>query len=711
MMRLIPWRKSLAFQMTAVAAVGLVLQFPVHPAAASVAPPSSRAPGRPAPPSSPPPLAASKRPTPDLSTSPAQAPLPRVALPTMVTVVDAAGTATPAQEAWSAFDGVAGTRLASPDGAPIRLRVALAGRPRLESVAVSGATGTLSLYAAAGTPQLVAARKVTDAGPWTRVALTAPAALDALVLEWTPSQKGGALPDVRLWALGDAATSPDRLADALVTGAVPGAVEFPASPASQDVARLSFDEREARFDVDLETDPRLLDRAFLVYELEGLVHWTAAVREINGQRAQGGFSASRKGTGGRQVEEIAAAWLRPGRNTIRFLAPEGMSAASYRVRDLRIVGAPAQTAALPREPQGAARSLFDGDDATGWSPKVKEPRKPFVLGFDRPKQPHALSFKLERAGAGTLVVTALDRGRASRQAKVAVDLDDFGPGWHHVPLDAALPVTDDVRVAFLGGREGGGLVSALRVTGSEPPRAAGQPSLTVSHPLHGECVDGAAYVRGFARVLGAAAPKLFQDGRPVPGPGTAPDGAFGFNVEEPVASKGKPWQVHLDALYPDGSRASTTVAVGPCLGKDAVSRDDTGRERPLIEDVGAPFGETVRAREAKTISCGGATLEIPAGAVDRDVRITLRPLPAKGVQPTDKLTSNVTPGRQAFRLEPHNLTFRKPIKLSLPIDRRLIPAGMTAADVHTFYFDEARGRWTLFESRQPCSNAACPSVG
>ncbi|WP_437895820.1 hypothetical protein [Sorangium sp. So ce124] len=49
-------------------------------------------------------------------------------------------------------------------------------------------------------------------------------------------------------------------------------------------------------------------------------------------------------------------------------------------------------------------------------------------------------------------------------------------------------------------------------------------------------------------------------------------------------------------------------------------------DAPLVEDAGAPFGEMVVPDKARVVEFEGAVLEIPQGAVDEPVRITIRPL-------------------------------------------------------------------------------------
>ncbi|WP_437589178.1 RHS repeat domain-containing protein [Sorangium sp. So ce1000] len=67
-------------------------------------------------------------------------------------------------------------------------------------------------------------------------------------------------------------------------------------------------------------------------------------------------------------------------------------------------------------------------------------------------------------------------------------------------------------------------------------------------------------------------------------------------------------------------------------------------DAPPVEDVGAPHGEMVLPDQARVVAFEGAVLEIPQGAVDDPVRITIRPLDQGEVRPMGRAMVNVTPG-------------------------------------------------------------------
>jgi RHS repeat-associated protein len=89
------------------------------------------------------------------------------------------------------------------------------------------------------------------------------------------------------------------------------------------------------FQLVLDASPGTIARAFLVYELAGVPHWTATVRSINGLPAEGGFGAVPSSGTALQMEEINPRWLRPGLNQIIFFPAPGSAAAPAGVSNLR----------------------------------------------------------------------------------------------------------------------------------------------------------------------------------------------------------------------------------------------------------------------------------------------------------------------------------------------------------------------------------------
>src|SRR6185312_11269100 len=74
--------------------------------------------------------------------------------------------------------------------------------------------------------------------------------------------------------------------------------------------------------------------------------------------------------------------------------------------------------------------------------------------------------------------------------------------------------------------------------------------------------------------------------------------------------------------------------------------------------------------------------------------VTMRPLDHEKVPSVQSEMDNVSNSGGALRFGPHGLKFKKPITITLPIDRSRLPSGMDAGDVFAFFFDEATAQWT-----------------
>jgi RHS repeat-associated protein len=522
---------------------------------------------------------------------------------------------------------------------------------------------------------------------WAQLAPASPTRTSTLVVEWTASSAAqAAISEVALWVAGRArsALAEAAIADRLVTELPENADAATATPWTASVARLTAQGSvSASFALTLNRDP-LLGRAFLVYELDKKAHWTGVARSINGHVVRGGYRAEAKGLGGVQVEEINPAWLRQGDNKIAFQPTLVEDGQGYSVRNVRVVSVPFGVEAAPAA--GARSPLSDGDPSTGVGGTGAHAAS-LAVAADR--QPAFLSFYLEKPARGTLTVSADGgAGRARRKGQVNVELDGRPAGWQTVPVGGVLPAASELRLRVVGDRESKAQVSEARVRSF--PSVASPAGVIVSYPLHGECLDHKTYVRGF--VAGASRlqrPQLVVDGQPIAGKLDA-DGSFEIEVEEPAASRGKPWSIRLDVAAEDASH-TRTVPVETCL--------EPPKQRiigvsPPVEDVGAPYGAVVSPGKASTLAFAGAQIEIPAGAVDGAVRVTMRALDRGQLAPIKPEMENVSAGGGAMRLGPHGLTFKKPIKVTLPIDSARMPPGMTHGDVVGFFFDEASSKWT-----------------
>jgi RHS repeat-associated protein len=572
------------------------------------------------------------------------------------------------------IDGRAHSGL-SGDG-PVRFRIAFREPVIPEGVGVfGGAEGDLLLE---GYDQKI------DLGSgkwkWNRHAVAGSAAVESMTFVWRPRRPDAVLREIEVWGRPSSqrAHAP-AVADSLYTGLPAGALAFPAAEAEESISAATAKVPHAgTFSVSLPGEPLTFERAFLVYELQGLSHFTEAPRAINGQGVVGGTSARHAG-GGVQVEEISPTGLHAGRNQVQFLPLDGRDPNGYRISRLGIVLMSARGGQGGDASERIWRAMQDDREGTGWElPQGSSEDRDWT--FTARTQPRSLRLRLPHRGTGTLTVAA-DDGSTSK-----LDLKALAGGWHVIPIER-LPPTDRLRFTLAGA---GAAVTELQVTGSPLP-ADEAPHLAIAYPLSGECLDGRVHVRGFLTPPGAEV--LLANGRRKVG--VSPEGAFAFDMTQKDAggAAGRPFNISLAADYPNGRRAQRSIAIEGCVDRPQAMRREDGRRRQPREDLAAPFGAVVRPGAATKLAFAGATVEIPKGAVERDVRITIRPLPSAKVAPMDSGMTNVTPSGQAFSLGPHGMVFKRPIRITLPYDRSALPKGYTLQDLRTFYYDEPLRRW------------------
>ena len=237
-------------------------------------------------------------------------------------------------------------------GQPLRVRVSLPKGVALETIGIYGGKGavvTASVDGSAGAKPIAGLERVAlDGLParWNRFSAKAPVETSTLLLDITPAPGQRAeVPELELWgrAAPSARPSSSRAwAEALLTHLPAGAVQVAASPATATIAAPQIGPAgHVPLTFDLDRAPRTFERAFLVYELEGLAHWSSVVRRVNWNAPQGGFHAVGVAHKGLQVEEISPDWLRQGRNELEFLVANVNDLAGYKVKNLRVVGVPA----------------------------------------------------------------------------------------------------------------------------------------------------------------------------------------------------------------------------------------------------------------------------------------------------------------------------------------------------------------------------------
>ena len=310
----------------------------------------------------------------------------------------------PDGDPWSWFDGDPRPGFG---GGVVRVRATLPTPTRLIAVAFwGGAAGKLTISVERdGKSEPVEGLTAIDTAAlsdgWHSFAAVNGGFARTLVLEW--QSRGDSPRELELWGLGAApgAPPPDtELADQLHLGVPAGAVELVASPALAQIVPPAHS--SVALTVELASEPRAFERAFLVYELRGVPHFSFVPRRLNGQPGPVPRSADEigpePGDGGLQVEEIAPDWLHRGPNVLEFAPIAGRS---YVVGNARIVLVPAV--------ELLARGEAMARDAE--------------LTLRTPAQPQFALLRVAKPADASVVL------RAGTEA-VKIDLAGMAPGWH-----------------------------------------------------------------------------------------------------------------------------------------------------------------------------------------------------------------------------------------------------------------------------------------
>lgn len=144
---------------------------------------------------------------------------------------------------------------------------------------------------------------------------------------------------------------------------------------------------------------------------------------------------------------------------------------------------------------------------------------------------------------------------------------------------------------------------------------------------------------------------------------------------------------------------------------DCIQTEATGRAHQL-----SPFSIIIPGRATTSagfvpgtplqLTMGGASVEIPAGALSEKTVISITGLLNEDLPPIPDEIVNVTGGiHPGIRFLPHGISFDAIATVAIAYDVSLIPAGFSVDDIFTFYFDDSDGNWkSLDRDSVDCSS-------
>ncbi|MEK7425882.1 MAG: SpvB/TcaC N-terminal domain-containing protein, partial [Actinomycetota bacterium] len=163
------------------------------------------------------------------------------------------------------------------------------------------------------------------------------------------------------------------------------------------------------------------------------------------------------------------------------------------------------------------------------------------------------------------------------------------------------------------------------------------------------------------------------------------------------------WTVRIGADLPDGSSFSRDVVLwrdARAELEQALASEAAGTLAPTEDDArfgaeGAAVSADVEPARSARIRLGtDAGADVPAGAVDRRTRVTIRHLSGSTLPAIDAGLINVTaPRAHGYEFLPHGQRFLRPVTVIVPYDPALLPEGRTPNDVQTYFYDPSTRRW------------------
>jgi len=149
-----------------------------------------------------------------------------------------------------------------------------------------------------------------------------------------------------------------------------------------------------------------------------------------------------------------------------------------------------------------------------------------------------------------------------------------------------------------------------------------------------------------------------------------------------------------------GPLVATSLQVGPAAPRTVPTTTQTEpAPEPTCDETTLPPADTVVAKRGQTVRLAhdAADLEVGPDVVNSDTTMESRSLCQPSMAPLDQGMTNVTAGpRRGYRFLP-NGAYRNNMRVSLPYDPALIPAGLTDQDVRTFYYDELSTSWRALD--------------
>ncbi|MEW6527694.1 MAG: toxin TcdB middle/N-terminal domain-containing protein, partial [Spirochaetota bacterium] len=521
--------------------------------------------------------------------------------------------------------------------------------------------------------------------------------LNECVIEVTPCGTQPAIAHIELW--GHTETTMGVYTH--LEGADSNQVEACENLQAVDVYLAKSNEAGDSFEVSI-PNPWQYRRMYVVFEAQ-IFRPVNALLKVNECDWLGGLSipeAAGNSVMRQHSVQVCVQWFVPGKNTLYFKGNgQELSPKNVRVVAVKDTGY--------NEVRAGTDALVDGMTES----TVTIGAAGAIVTVKQPVRMYGVLLYLQ---GGNVKVNVKDGAGFIEAGSIAASK----AGWYYVTCNHAY-VTDAVQIVT--GDEKQCTVGEVIVCGS--PAGERKPEIVISYPRNGEYFGRTAYIEGFvtpyATKEGVAT--LTIGGRQIP---TGISGGFTTAISKDMVGlqhqdDATPWKLEcvvqytaiapqgLQRLYDDSAAAHSTTATlvldtgySPYTQStgDTTTTNDTSTTTDVPQGTGLTI--TVQPSSAKSIYYQGVQIEIPKGAVDEAVSITIIPLGEKDVAPLTPGMRNVTAPAAGYRFlfngKAHG-SFKKAITISIPYDSSRLLSGTNEQQIQMYYYDDVSGIWKRME--------------
>jgi RHS repeat-associated protein len=471
----------------------------------------------------------------------------------------------------------------------------------------------------------------------------------------------------------------------------------------------------------IEINPILIKRAYISYLANNIATPVSIERKINSHDWLTGYDIEIKdsdATGWKELlEEINPRWLVRGGNTIQFrTAKDNVSIKNLKIFIETDTG-------WNRIIQCSKIEIYDSNIETSVELKSKEN---IDITFERPIEPEAIMFFLPNKVSAKMNVQYLMNNQWN-DVKPGWSIDFTGrmAGWNKIYIPTPVkstafrlqPIISDDANNLSASIE----LSEIRVCGSPSGEVNESQRIIVSYPRNGEFFGRDAYIQGF--VTSDYQSYVAVENKAADQPSN--NNAFGITLSKNdtrFSSQGDDdtWEPVVSA-----SNQSGIITRKVNLSNNQLSSSSSGTSggSGTNNNTGGSSGTNegystdVFPGSAKTITYGPIIIEIPVGAVDEKITITIIPLTKSEIAPLNPGMINVTYPAAGYRFLVNgkaHYTFKKSIFISFTYGKNLLIRGQSKSDVFMYYYDKTVKTWkrlkradaTKYDASQTVSTTA-----